>query len=1049
MPELGSNSVVGETQSQPGDPPVPASPVPGGWVLLVERKREEFRPGMNFRRTVGHYQVYRDGVAVDGLEGTTVERQGPGDNSGVGRDQHRCIEAGTYPLRSHRTDNYRTVDFETDGEHPRPSIEVGNTRQRTGILVHPASGYGSTIGCINLADTLDGPQSNFSLARSTQRVIAVIDSIKEHLGGTLPSAQGAPLAGCQLIVRDVAHAGLGVGAVAALAAAAAPVSAGDLLLSGTPVLATHRGTQPDLYVKWTDIPDPASPVDVVVHLHGFGDAGVDLQILEEVRRSGLDFSDPRAASPLARRRQTIGVVPRGDRQGERAYHFPALCTANGLATLMNYALGKAAVHVGVPQLRRGRFILTSHSGSGQDVENLLKVTSLQPDEVHLFDATYGAVRNIAGWAVGRMAADRTLLDGIDPASAMDLMRERGGALRAIFMPGTGTEANADVLAGKLAAALAGGGGASAILRRFYRVDSSNLGHFQIPKRFGFQLLADAAVAIAAPVSDLIMASPLKTGAGGELVRAWQAFLVAQGLRSEPPNAVFEAATASETIAFQHRHGLEADGVVGRDTVQMALSLGLDHPPAGAAAGAMAAAAAPSAQPVGPPQKFETQKSSSHNSGGNSTTSGLSGTLQAFDDGSIVIDATEALCASRTGQFQNRTLVASQRRVERGGVIEVEQQNYSYGGRTLPTATAWRHSADFPPAPPGFSATDVRDVTASQFGKNDTQDEGTGSPRMGLVQTNSEVFGASIKVTAMERVFGAGWASDPRRLGALIEVHRAANSRLVRVPLVDLGPAEQVRAEVDLSWACDQFLGTAGQAKVRYRVLIPDPAVAVASIGASAAMPMLAAVAGNAHSSNSKSSRRGKATAMTCSCNADSSSAMGGRTFTAVPVLGASMATMSAAMAAAAAPRSAIETQHVSAFGDMLVSKQTPGAGTVDIKGNLGFVSVDLTISIAVNGSAITVGIEVREPIKLPKTEWVFGAVGNSLVLASGQSTAGLMAASFDWSCVLKCGGDQITPVLVKCLPSLLGGPQAFVTCVIGQLAANSGEIAKCIASGCL
>jgi hypothetical protein len=58
----------------------------------------------------------------------TVEREGPGDNGPVGKADHRCIEAGTYPLRSHDTENYTTVGFETDGDHPRPALDLLGSR---------------------------------------------------------------------------------------------------------------------------------------------------------------------------------------------------------------------------------------------------------------------------------------------------------------------------------------------------------------------------------------------------------------------------------------------------------------------------------------------------------------------------------------------------------------------------------------------------------------------------------------------------------------------------------------------------------------------------------------------------------------------------------------------------------------------------------------------------------------------------------------------------------------------------------------------------------
>lgn len=187
---------AGATVAPAPGPAIPAT----GWTLLVQRLRTENRAAKAFARTVGRYQVCVDGQPVAGLAGMTVEREGPGDNGPVGKAEHRCIEAGTYPLRGHDTENYTTVGFASDGDHPRPAIEVGDTSSRTAILIHPASGYGSTIGCINLAGRLVDADSDFSLTDSTARVIAVINDLKSHSGGTLPH-DGA-IANGHLVVVD-------------------------------------------------------------------------------------------------------------------------------------------------------------------------------------------------------------------------------------------------------------------------------------------------------------------------------------------------------------------------------------------------------------------------------------------------------------------------------------------------------------------------------------------------------------------------------------------------------------------------------------------------------------------------------------------------------------------------------------------------------------------------------------------------------------------------------------------------------------------------------
>jgi chitosanase len=203
-------AIADEMMSSAGDVPAApqpefgtmAAPLPSGWVFLLQRLREELRPGKQFRRTVGTYQIFHDGLPVSGLAGMTVERQGPGDNTLTGKHQHRCIEAATYNLVTHVSDNYRTVGYATTGEHPRPAIEVSGTNRRSEILIHPGVGYGSTIGCINLAARLSDANADISLDDSTRRVVDVVADLKVFVGGHLPSGNKVPLHDCRLIVLE-------------------------------------------------------------------------------------------------------------------------------------------------------------------------------------------------------------------------------------------------------------------------------------------------------------------------------------------------------------------------------------------------------------------------------------------------------------------------------------------------------------------------------------------------------------------------------------------------------------------------------------------------------------------------------------------------------------------------------------------------------------------------------------------------------------------------------------------------------------------------------
>ena len=75
------------------------------------------------------------------------------------------------------------------------------------------------------------------------------------------------------------------------------VAPGEAYLHDTPVLRSHAGTQPDLFLRWNEVPLDLAAVDVVVHLHGFSREGGAMPLAEKVPRSGLDLSAPVAADP--------------------------------------------------------------------------------------------------------------------------------------------------------------------------------------------------------------------------------------------------------------------------------------------------------------------------------------------------------------------------------------------------------------------------------------------------------------------------------------------------------------------------------------------------------------------------------------------------------------------------------------------------------------------------------------------------------------------------------------------------------------------------------
>src|SRR6266436_2391872 len=144
---------------------------------------------------------------------------------------------------------------------------------------------------------------------------------------------------------------------------------------------------------------------------------------------------------------------------------------------------------------------------------------------------------------------------------------------------------------------------------------------------------------------------------------------------------------------------------------------------------------PGAIAIGPAAEFHTAGAHSGNENGTSRTSGLKGTSQKYNDGTVVTDATEQLNATRIdGLDSSRT--GHWRRVQKGNTYAIRQEHYSYKGRNLPDGTLFLDLDGIPTATPeGFTATAVKTVKATQFGKGDGEDEGTGSPTMGTIQTN--------------------------------------------------------------------------------------------------------------------------------------------------------------------------------------------------------------------------------------------------------------------------------------------------------------------------
>ena len=201
---------------QPAMPPAGgAAPAQDGFVIHIQRSHTEQRPGKK-HRTVGRYQVFFNGQKLDGLEGMSFETWGPGDNSTRGVGNRRRVEAKSYPLFTHFGSKtvldingvpktaFVTHGFTSD-ERTRipsmPSLRLGGTGARSGVLFHPAEGWIWSVGCLHLSMPLNGPNSNISYKDSRARVIAVIDAMKAKLGATFPAENNQTIPGAKVVIQ--------------------------------------------------------------------------------------------------------------------------------------------------------------------------------------------------------------------------------------------------------------------------------------------------------------------------------------------------------------------------------------------------------------------------------------------------------------------------------------------------------------------------------------------------------------------------------------------------------------------------------------------------------------------------------------------------------------------------------------------------------------------------------------------------------------------------------------------------------------------------------
>jgi len=111
--------------------------------------------------------------------------------------------------------------------------------------------------------------------------------------------------------------------------------------------------------------------------------------------------------------------------------------------------------------------------------------------------------------------------------------------------------------------------------------------------------------------------------------------------------------------------------------------------------------------------------------------------------------------------------------------------------------------------------------------------------------------------------------------------------------------------------------------------------------------------------------------------------------------------------------------------DLQVSSSTAGSSKLSLKLNL------LDGTGAARGEA---------PVTLE-----YHITPDSVMLASSKLSAGL-AATPSVFCLVRCAGVQLLPAILSCVPSLVGGPSAFMSCLVATAGPTIAGIATCVAS---
>lgn len=135
-----------------------------------------------------------------------------------------------------------------------------------------------------------------------------------------------------------------------------------------------------------------------------------------------------------------------------------------------------------------------------------------------------------------------------------------------------------------------------------------------------------------------------------------------------------------------------------------------------------------------------------------------------------------------------------------------------------------------------------------------------------------------------------------------------------------------------------------------------------------------------------------------------------------------------------------------------VTGSTPDSITLHLEGTLAAIAYnfDLTFALDLANEQVVATLDVSQPVAY-QGSWTFKLHPLSLsdAMPKRYASASLVAASLPElggaiGCVIKCLGPQVIVIVLGCLPSLITGKEAFLTCLVQQAQSSLPGVMQCI-----